>query len=126
MRGLWCLTTKQRQSKELETMKRTRRIELTLAISLLTAAWLAPRAAADVTLPAIFSDHMVLQADATVPVWGWAEPGQEVEVAFAGQKKTAKADEAGKWVVTLEALKANAEAADLPAAPVSLENSFVS
>jgi sialate O-acetylesterase len=46
---------------------------------------------ADVKLPAIFSDHMVLQADASVPVWGWAEPGEEVTVSFAAQSQTAKA-----------------------------------
>ena len=34
-------------------------------------------ARADVKLPAIFSDHMVMQAETTVPVWGWAEPGEE-------------------------------------------------
>ena len=33
---------------------------------------------ADVALPGIFSDHMMLQRDARVPVWGWAEPGEQV------------------------------------------------
>ena len=94
-------------------MKRTRRIELTLAISLLTAAWLAPRAAADVTLPAIFSDHMVLQADATVPVWGWAEPGEEVTVEFADHKETTKANAEGKWMVKLPPMHTSAEPRDL-------------
>ena len=32
-------------------------------------------ARADVKLPALFGDHMVLQQEATLPVWGWAEPG---------------------------------------------------
>ncbi|MFA5190699.1 MAG: sialate O-acetylesterase [Verrucomicrobiia bacterium] len=92
-------------------MKRTRRLELTLGISLLAAvALLAPRAMADVTLPAIFSDHMVLQADAPVPVWGWAEPGEEVTVDLAGQKKTAKADANGKWMVKLNPMPASTEA----------------
>src|SRR5258706_7880515 len=61
---------------------------------------------ADVKLPAIFSDHMVVQADASVPVWGWAEPGEEVTVSLATQKKTTKAGGDGKWRVTLEKLKA--------------------
>ena len=59
---------------------------------------------ADVRLPAIFSDHMVLQRDAVVPVWGWADPGEAVTVAIAGQTKTATADAAGKWRVTLDKL----------------------
>ena len=39
-------------------------------------------AAADVRLPAVFSDHMVLQREAPVPVWGWANPGEKVTVAI--------------------------------------------
>jgi sialate O-acetylesterase len=90
-------------------MKRTQRLELTLGLSFLAAALLAPLAAANVTLPAIFSDHMVLQADASVPVWGWAEPGEQVTVEFAGQKKTAKADAKGKWSVKLNPMPVSAE-----------------
>jgi sialate O-acetylesterase len=58
-------------------------------------------------LPAVFSDHMVLQRDAPVPVWGGAEPGGEVTVAFSGQTQTATADEAGRWRVTLDPMSAN-------------------
>ena len=87
-------------------MKRTQRLELTLGISLLAAAaLLAPRAVADVTLPAIFSDHMVLQADASVPVWGWAEPGEKVSVTIAGQTKSYTTGADGKWMVKLGKLK---------------------
>src|SRR5690348_10730878 len=42
-------------------------------------------ARADVTLPPIFSDAMVLQANLAVPIFGLAEPGEEVSVAFRGQ-----------------------------------------
>ena len=52
-------------------------------------------ASAAVKLPSIFTDHMVLQRDKAVPVWGKAAPGEEVVVEFAGQKKTAKADASG-------------------------------
>jgi len=58
-----------------------------------------------VKLPAIFSDHMVMQAETTVPVWGWAEPGEEVSISLAGQSKTAKANTEGKWMVKLDRLK---------------------
>ncbi len=64
------------------------------------------RARGDVTLPAIFSDHMVLQCDSATAVWGWAEPGENVTVACAGQERTAKADERGKWLVKFGNLKA--------------------
>jgi len=46
-------------------------------------AALATRAAADVKLPAIFSNHMVLQAGVNAPVWGWADAGEEVTVTIA-------------------------------------------
>jgi sialate O-acetylesterase len=60
----------------------------------------------ELELPAIFSEHMVLQQDAPVPVWGWAPPGSEVSVTIAGQTKSAKADANGKWTVKLDPLKA--------------------
>jgi sialate O-acetylesterase len=55
-------------------------------------------------LPAIFTDHAVLQRDMPVPVWGWAEPGEKVTVAIAEQSHTVKADDKGKWRVYLSPL----------------------
>jgi len=63
-------------------------------------------ALADVKLPAIFSEHMVLQQEALVPVWGWADAGEQVTVELAGQTKTTVADANGKWMVKLTKLKA--------------------
>ena len=57
---------------------------------------------ADVKLPSVFSDHMVLQADCNVPVFGSAEPGEQVTVEFNGQKKTANTGKDGKWLVRLD------------------------
>ncbi len=65
--------------------------------------------AAELKLAAIFSDHMLLQRDKTVPVWGWSEPGEQITVEFAGQKKTTVANADGKWFVKLEPLPACAE-----------------
>ena len=50
---------------------------------------------------------MVLQQEKPVHIWGWAEPGEQVEVSFAGQTKKTKADKSGKWLVALGPLKAN-------------------
>lgn len=61
-------------------------------------------ARADVKLPAIFGDHMVLQRDQANPVWGWADPGEEVTVKIAGQTKTTKAGDDGAWRVKLDPL----------------------
>jgi sialate O-acetylesterase len=70
-------------------------------------------ASADVRLPAIFSDHAVLLSGAEVPVWGWADAGEKVEVSFAGQTKSATPDTSGKWTVKLDALKADAKPQEL-------------
>ena len=53
-------------------------------LGLLVALYLIPaiNTQADVTLPAIFSDHMVLQQGTTVPVWGWAAPGESVSAGL--------------------------------------------
>lgn len=61
---------------------------------------------ADVKVPPVFSDHMVLQRELAAPIWGTAEVGEEVVVSVAGQSHTAKADTDGNWRVKLEPLKA--------------------
>ena len=60
----------------------------------------------DVKLPAIFGSHMVLQQGQKDRVWGRADPGEEVTVTIADQVKTTKADDDGKWSVTLDPLPA--------------------
>jgi sialate O-acetylesterase len=79
----------------------------------LTLAALALQARAELKLPAIFGDHMVLQQKQANPVWGWDTPGTEVTVQFAGQTQTAKAGADGKWTVKLAPLPANAKPATL-------------
>lgn len=80
----------------------------TLCLGLLTVLLLPSQLSATVELSSLFSDHMVLQRDATVPIWGKADPGQSLTVSFAGQSVTAKADEQGKWRVELQPLTASA------------------
>lgn len=70
-------------------------------------------AGAAVRLPALFSDHMVLQRDRAVPVWGWAAPGEHVAVSFGGHRAEADADASGAWRVRLPALPADAEGREL-------------
>jgi len=67
---------------------------------------------ADVRLPKIFGNHMVLQQGQPLPVWGWADPGKSVTVSFAGQEKSVTADEAGSWKLSLDALDSSAEGRD--------------
>jgi sialate O-acetylesterase len=72
----------------------------------LAALGTATEPRAELKLHPLFSDHMVLQADFSCPIWGTVEPGEEVTVSIAGQKKTAKADGEGNWSLKLDPSKA--------------------
>jgi sialate O-acetylesterase len=60
---------------------------------------------AAVTLPPVLGDHMVLQRDMPVPIWGTADPNEKITVRFRDQQKTTAADAQGKWQVKLDPLK---------------------
>ena len=75
-----------------------------------------PAAQADVKLPAVLSDSMVLQQGRPVPVWGWADKGEAVTVTFAGQTQAATAGDDGKWMVKLQPLTASDKPAELTVA----------
>tara|TARA_R110002072_G_scaffold303109_1_gene493922 strand:+ start:1838 stop:3415 length:1578 start_codon:yes stop_codon:yes gene_type:complete len=80
-----------------------------LASSLVLANILAVSGIAAPPQPAsLFSDHMVLQRDAEVSVWGTADAGSEVSIAFAGQEVSVQANNDGTWKVSLQPLKASA------------------
>jgi len=68
-------------------------------------------AQAEIKMPSIFSDNMVLQQGMPIAVWGKAEPNAAVSVKFAGAQAEAKADALGKWRAELPALKANSSPA---------------
>ncbi len=86
------------------------KFKLPLSIFLST---LALAAHAELKLPAIINDHMVLQQKQANPLWGWDTPGTEVTVTLREQKKTAKAGEDGRWTVKLDPLDASAKPATL-------------
>ncbi len=50
-----------------------------------------------VTLPELFSDHMMIQRDRPAPVWGWTEPRAKVTLLWQGEKVQTRADEKGCW-----------------------------
>jgi sialate O-acetylesterase len=62
---------------------------------------------ADVKMPAIFGDHMVLQQEQKLPVWGTADPGEKVTVTAGDHTGTATADDKGKWRVDLALFAVN-------------------
>jgi sialate O-acetylesterase len=78
--------------------------------SLLLTLSALPQANADVTLPKVIGSHMVLQRDRPLPIWGWADPGEEVTVKLDDASVNATADAEGNWQVTLPAVKADGKA----------------
>lgn len=62
--------------------------------------------AADVKLPAVFSENMVLQRGRAIPVWGWAEPGEQVTVTLGKQSKSVTSSGSGVWRTKLDPLEA--------------------
>ena len=82
-------------------------------LALLSFLALSTLSQAAVKLPALFSDHMVLQADKAAAVWGWADAGEEVSVSIAGRKKSVKADAVGAWSLKLDPLPASSQAQTL-------------
>ncbi|MDD5151784.1 MAG: sialate O-acetylesterase, partial [Flavobacterium sp.] len=58
---------------------------------------------ANVRLPKLFADDMVLQRNKLIPVWGWADANEKIEIKFNKQTKTTKADKNGKWIIRLDA-----------------------
>ena len=63
----------------------------------------------------LFSDHMVLQRNKPIPIWGRGTAGADITVTFAGQSRTTRVSADGKWSVTLEPLTASREPRELRA-----------
>ncbi|WP_318311780.1 sialate O-acetylesterase [Flagellimonas crocea] len=61
---------------------------------------------ANIKLPQLISDGLVMQRNAEIPVWGWADANEKVTVSFNGKTYTAITSSAGKWQITLPKMKA--------------------
>ena len=61
---------------------------------------------AQLKLARLFSDHVVLQRQKPIPVWGWASPNEKLTVTLATQKQLATADASGKWSVKFAPMEA--------------------
>lgn len=67
---------------------------------------LALESTAQLRLARVFSDHAVLQREKPIPVWGWANPNEQVKITLDNQIWQTKADESGKWQVQFAAMEA--------------------
>ena len=79
-------------------------------------AALAIPALADVKLPAVLSDNMVLQQGKKIVIWGWADPGEKVAVTLGAAKADTAADDKGNWQVAFDPLTASDKPIDLTVA----------
>lgn len=77
----------------------------TRSLILLLTAFSSTAIQADVRLPNIFTNSMVLQRGQLNPVWGKADPGESITVHIGTQSKSATADEQGNWKVTLDPMQ---------------------
>ncbi|RYU95091.1 sialate O-acetylesterase [Emticicia agri] len=75
-------------------------VSVLLLLSFHTAAF------AQLKLARLFSDHVVVQRQKPIPVWGWAAPNENVKVALGNQSQSAKADASGKWMVRFSPMEA--------------------
>lgn len=87
-------------------MNRTSRSTVRIVSSLFVFFVLSSLVSANIKLPHIITGEMVLQRDKPIPIWGWAEPGEQVAVKFAGHQVKTQADAKGDWILTLPATKA--------------------
>ncbi|WP_020529964.1 sialate O-acetylesterase [Flexithrix dorotheae] len=80
------------------------KINLLLLLVLITS-----QIQAEIKLPDLFQDKMVLQRNQELIIWGWADKDEKVTVSFNGQTRKTKADKEGKWQVVLNAMPASSE-----------------
>jgi sialate O-acetylesterase len=76
-------------------------LRLVLAILAGLSFWIGA-ACAEVKLPALFSDHMVLQRDKPLAIWGWATPGEQIRVSLGNRTAATTTGADGRWRVQLE------------------------
>ena len=90
------------------------KLSVKFSIAFLLALFhLLPTVSAKLRLPHIFNGQMVLQRDKPVNIWGWADQETDVTVSFAGQEKTITSGKDGKWLISLDAMEANASGRNL-------------
>src|SRR5688572_2514056 len=82
------------------TLKSSAQSLVGIVLLVVSPAWCAA-----ITLAPVFSDHMVLQREREMPIWGTAAAGEKVTVEYAGKKAEATADEKGDWMAKLPPLK---------------------
>jgi sialate O-acetylesterase len=82
-------------------MLMNKKLSLIKALLLMLLVLVVATIKAEISLPQLFSDHVVLQRDVEVPIWGWASPEEAVTISIAGQVIKTLADKNGEWRLKL-------------------------
>ena len=77
-----------------------------LLIVLLAVTCVSFTANAEVKLPQLFQSGMVMQRGKPIPIWGWADKGEQVTITFLKKTYTTTADDQGLWRIDLPKMKA--------------------
>lgn len=98
-----------------------------VATALIVAATtvVAEEQKAQVRLPSVLGNNMVVQRDKPITIWGWAGTGETVNVSFAGRQKSAIADDQGNWKVVLDAQRANSEPQEMRVNTITVTNILI-
>lgn len=75
-------------------------------LAVYSACILAVASPAEVRVPALIGDHMVIQRDQPICVWGNADPDESITVSFRGESASTRPEEYGRWAVYLQPVKA--------------------
>src|SRR5271170_931731 len=95
-----------RRARAIRRGTRARAILRIALILLAASAIAAPAVLADPVLPHLFSDHMVLQRDREISIWGWADPDEKIIVNLNSNARGSVASVKGEWSVSLPAMHA--------------------
>jgi sialate O-acetylesterase len=82
------------------------KLRLCAATLAAAAALMTSAATANVRLPRLVGDNMVLQRNAPVDLWGWADPGESIRIRFRGRTLSTRAGADGRWSARLAPLRA--------------------
>jgi len=89
-----------------KTVMSVRNLKILFISTLTLIPVLSVFCSADISLPTIFGDNMVLQQNKNIVLWGWSEAKEEVRINFLGQKQQITADDEGNWQVRFDPVKA--------------------
>ncbi len=79
-----------------------RHLTIQIKLALVLCLFITGMSRADIRLPAMVGDHMVLQQNTSVNIWGWADSGETVNVVASwGQTVSTRADKSGQWKAQL-------------------------